>query len=106
MKRYIKSSSGGAGVYSGEALATYEKLTNGMTSYTPNQFYINEKYGQIFYINNSGYLHTLQKENGCVEDYVLTKDNKLRFDNTYCKPKYDKEAWEQFKEMIKTAERV
>ena len=34
------------------------------------------------------------------------EDNKLKFDSTYCRPKYDKEAWEQFKEMIKTAERV
>jgi len=104
MKRYIRA--GRLGVYSGEALETYNKLTNNISSYTPNQFYVNEKYGQIFYINNSGYLHILQKENGCVEDYILTKDNKLKFDSTYCRSKYDKEAWEQFKGMIKTAERV
>lgn len=40
MKRYIRSSGGRAGVYSGEALATYERLTNGIASYTPNQFYV------------------------------------------------------------------
>lgn len=104
MKRYVKA--GRVGTYSGEALATYEKITNGISPITPNKFYVNEQYGQIFYINNSGFLHVLQKEGGCVEDYMLTKDNKLKFSSTYCRPKYDKEAWEQFKEMIKDAERV
>lgn len=105
MKRYVRAS-GHIGKYSGEALNTYNKLTNSITSYTPNNFYVNEQYGKIFYINNSGYLHVLEKENGCVEDYMLTKDNKLKFSFTYCRPKYDKETWEQFKEMIKNAERV
>lgn len=104
MKRYIRA--GRLGVYSGEALATYEKLTNGLHSYTPNEIYVNQQYGQIFYINNSGFLHTLQKENGCIEDYMLTRDNVLRLDHTYCRPGRDKEAWEQLKETIKNAPRV
>ena len=104
MKRYIKA--GRLGVYSGEALETYNKLTNNISSYTPNKFYVNEQYGQIFYINNAGFLHVLKKEDGCIEDYMLTKDDKLKFDSTYCRPKYDKEVWEEFKEMIRTAERV
>ena len=106
MKRYINSASGRTSVYSGEALDTYRKITNDISSYTPNEFYVNEQYGQIFYINNAGFLHVLQKENGCIEDYILTKDNTLKFSNTYCRPKYDKDTWAQFKDMIDTAERV
>lgn len=96
----------GIGKYTGEALETYKKITNGITSYTPNEFYVNDQYGKIFYINNSGFLHVLEKEGGCVEDYMLTKDNKLKWSSTYCRPKYDKDVWEQFKNMIKDAKRV
>jgi hypothetical protein len=97
---------GTIGTYMGKSLETFERLTNGMKSWTPNQFYVNEQYGQIFYISSQGYLHVLQKEGDCVEDYMLTKDDELKWVSTYCRPKYDKEDWEQFKEMIKEAERV
>jgi hypothetical protein len=106
LKRYIKSASYRPPIYSGAALETYEKILNGLNRYTPNEFYVNEQYGQIFYINNAGFLHVLQKENGCIEDYMLTKNNTLKFSNTYCRPKYDKDAWDQFKQMIKDAKRV
>ena len=106
MKRMIYSSEGHEGVYSGKALHTYERVTNGITSYKPNEFYVNEKLGKVFYINNAGYLHILIKENGCIEDYMLTKKDMLKPVSTYCRIKYDTEVWEQFKEMIKDAERV
>ena len=107
MKRYIKSHAMGTiGKYSGKALETKEKLTNGLSSWSPNQFYVNEEFGQIFYFSPQGYLHILQKEGNCIEDYMLTKDDELKWVSTYCRPKYDKEEWEQFKEMIKEAERV
>lgn len=51
MKRYIKSHAMGTiGKYSGKALETKEKLTNGLNSWSPNQFYVNEEFGQIFYL--------------------------------------------------------
>ena len=103
MKKYIKAS---VGKYGGEAYETYKKLTNDKRSYKPNQFYVNEKFGKIFYINNQGYLHVLLREGGCIEDYMLTKDNQLKWTSTYCRPKYDKEEWAQFKRMLDEAERV
>ena len=106
MKRLIYSATGHEATYSGKAYETYKKVTNGITSYKPNEFYVNEKTGHIFYINNAGYLHILLKENGCIEDYMLTKKDMLKPVSTYCRIKYDKETWEQFKEMIKNAERV
>lgn len=105
MKRYISSVQYVKGKYKGEALETYNKMTKG-EPVERNVFYINEQYGQIFYVNTQGYLHTLQKENGCVEDYVLTADNKLKWSSTYCRPSYDKEAWQQFKDMIKDAKKI
>lgn len=107
MKRYIRAHAAGTiGKYEGKSLETFERITNGLRSWIANQFYVNEEYGQIFYISNQGYLHVLQKENGCIEDYMLTREDKLKWISTYCRPKYDKEAWEQFKGMIKDAERV
>ena len=107
MKRYIRAHAAGTvGKYSGKSYETYQKITNGISSYKPNAFYVNEGLGIIFYINGQGYLHVLQKENGCIEDYMLTKEDKLKWTSTYCRPKYDKEDWEQFKGMKKDAERV
>ena len=103
MKKYIKAS---VGKYAGKAYETYAKLTNGLGHYTPNKFYVNEQYGKVFYINNSGYLHVLLQEGGCIEDYMLTKDDELKWTSTYCRPKYDKEEWAQFKQMLDEAERV
>ena len=103
MKRYIKA--GRLSPYSGKALATYENVTNKMASYIPNEIYVNEQYGQPFYINNSGFLHILQRENGNIEDYIVTRENKLKFDHTYCRLR-NKEDWEQLQEIIKNAPRV
>lgn len=75
-----------AGKYSGDALATYEKIMDGMTMYTVNQVYKNEKHNIYYYINNHGYMHILKastmRMDGkilyyTIKDYLLTKDNML-----------------------------
>lgn len=49
-----------AGVYSGEAYNTYDKLTNGMRSYEVNTVYLNTVYNRLFFINVKGYVHVLE----------------------------------------------
>lgn len=78
---------GNIGKYSGESLATYEKVMNGMQAYTPNKIYKNEKFNIYYFVNSHGYMHILKpmsvKMDGeilyySIEDYMLTKDNMLR----------------------------
>lgn len=78
---------GRVGKYSGESLATYEKVMDGMRTYTPNKVYKNEKYSIYYFVNNHGYMHILKpyavKMDGkilyyAIEDYLLTKDNMLQ----------------------------
>lgn len=77
---------GSIGKYSGDALATYEKIMDGMKTYTPNQVYRNEKHNIYYYINTHGYMHILKastvRMDGkilyyTIKDYLLTKDNML-----------------------------
>lgn len=75
------------GKYSGESLATYEKIMDGIRVYTPNKVYKNEKHNIYFFVNTYGYMHILKpyavKMDGrvlyySIEDYLLTKDNMLQ----------------------------
>ena len=75
------------GKYSGEALATKEKIMATISSYTTNTVYKNQEHNIYWFINNNGYMHILRPCNVrldgkhlyfAIEDYLLTKDNMLQ----------------------------
>ena len=75
------------GKYSGEALATKEKIMAIISSYTTNTVYKNQEHNIYWFINNNGYMHILRPCNVrldgkhlyfAIEDYLLTKDNMLQ----------------------------
>ena len=77
---------GRVGKYSGEALATKEKIMATITAYTVNQVYKNHEHNIYWFINSKGYMHVLRPCNVrldgkiiyyAIEDYLLTKDNML-----------------------------
>ena len=91
------------GTYGGDAYETYKKLTKGMNPIIPNKIYINDDLGQIFYVNNSGYLHVYDKDNEFIVDLMLTKDNKLKEVSHQLLTKSTKE---KFRELLKDAEHI
>ena len=48
------------GKYSGEALATKEKIMATISSYTTNTVYKNQEHNIYWFINNNGYMHILR----------------------------------------------
>ena len=99
--------------YSGAAATTFNKMLDGLKSWTANKISLNS-YGRYFYINSKGYMHIYATKrtnfNGrtlySIADYMLTKDNQLKesgesryFDtpqqlNDYFKEVYlDEAAW-------------
>ena len=75
------------GKYSGEALATKEKIMATISSYTTNTVYKNTEHNIYWLINNNGDMHILRPCNVrldgkhlyyAIEDYLLTKDNMLQ----------------------------
>ena len=75
------------GKYSGEALATMEKIMATITAYTVNKVYKNQEHNIYWFINQNGYMHILRPCNVrldgkhlyfAIEDYLLTKDNMLQ----------------------------
>ena len=69
-------------LYDNESLKTYEKITNNMNGYYINQLYHNVKYNKYFFINSKGYLHCYIKVDNSICEYMLTKDNQLKWINT------------------------
>ena len=78
---------GSIGKYSGEALATMEKIMATITAYTVNKVYKNQEHNIYWFINQNGYMHILRPCNVrldgkhlyfAIEDYLLTKDNMLQ----------------------------
>ena len=78
---------GRVGKYNGDALSTYEKIMDGMRTYTVNQVYKNEKHSIYYYVSSHGYMHVLRptvvRMSGkilyyAIADYLLTKDNMLQ----------------------------
>lgn len=75
------------GKYSGEALATMEKIMATITAYTVNKVYKNQEHNIYWFINQNGYMHILRPCNVrldgkhlyfAIEDYLLTKYNMLQ----------------------------
>ena len=75
------------GKYSGEALATMEKIMATITAYTVNKVYKNQEHNIYWFINQNGYMHILRPCNVrldgkhlyfAIEDYLLTKNNMLQ----------------------------
>lgn len=75
------------GKYTGEAMATMEKIMSGKTAHFENEVYKNTEHNIFWYINKNGYLHVLRPcrvKTGnkvlyyAIEDWLLTKENKLR----------------------------
>ena len=75
------------GKYSGEALATMEKIMGNTTSYYPNKVYKNEEYNLYWFINSKGYMHVLKPckvtldgklLHYAIEDNLLTTDNMVQ----------------------------
>lgn len=73
---------GRTALYDNKSLKTYEKITNNMNVYCVNQLYHNVKYNKYFFINSKGYLHCYIIENKQMTEYMLTKDNDLKYVNT------------------------
>ena len=78
---------GSIGKYSGEALATMEKIMGDTTSYYPNKVYKNEEYNLYWFINSKGYMHVLKPckvtldgkiLHYAIEDNLLTTDNMVQ----------------------------
>ena len=78
---------GSIGKYSGEALATMEKIMGDITSYYPNKVYKNEEYNLYWFINSKGYMHVLKPcrvtldgklLHYAIEDNLLTTDNMVQ----------------------------
>ena len=78
---------GSIGKYSGEALATMEKIMGNITSYYPNKVYKNTEYNLYWFINSKGYMHVLKPckvtldgklLHYAIEDNLLTTDNMVQ----------------------------
>ena len=78
---------GSIGKYSGEALATMEKIMGDTTSYYPNKVYKNEEHNLYWFINSKGYMHVLKPckvtldgklLHYAIEDNLLTTDNMVQ----------------------------
>lgn len=65
--------------YNGASYETYQKITNNINGYYANELYHNEKHNKYFFINSKGYLHIYVVENKNVVEYMLTKDNELKY---------------------------
>ena len=95
--------------YTGEALKTYEKITEGLTSYAAGKIYVNAKYGIFFYVNQKNFLHVLKltresfdgKYYYSVNDWILTKDNTLEDRQAYFRG-----SLKECKELLRTAEQI
>jgi hypothetical protein len=93
--------------YKGAALESYEKITEGLTSYATGKIYVNVKYGIFFYINQKHFLHVLKltresfdgKYYYSVNDWMLTKDNTLEDRQAYFRG-----SLKECKEFLRTAE--
>ena len=70
------------GKYTGDSYKTYQKITNDIKGYYANEIYHNEKYDKYFFINSKGYLHVYIMENKSIIEYMLTKDNELKYVDT------------------------
>ena len=75
------------GKYSGEALATKEKIMATITVYTVNQVYKNHEHNIYWFINSKGYMHVLKPcrvtldgkfLHYAIEDNLLTIDNMVQ----------------------------
>ena len=78
---------GRVGKYSGEALATKEKIMATITVYTVNQVYKNHEHNIYWFINSKGYMHVLKPcrvtldgkfLHYAIEDNLLTTDNMVQ----------------------------
>lgn len=95
--------------YRGEALKTYEKITEGLTSYTTEKICVNIKYGIFFYVNQKHYLHVLKlrresfdgKYYYSVNDWILTPQNVLEDRQAYFRG-----SLKECKELLRTAEQI
>lgn len=93
--------------YRGEALKTYEKITEGLTAYATGKIYVNVKYGIFFYINQKHFLHVLkltrESFNGkyyySVNDWILTPQNVLEDRQAYFRG-----SLKECKELLRAAE--
>ena len=65
--------------YNGESYETYKKITNDIKEYYANELYHNGKYDKYFFINSKGYLHIYIMEDKSIIEYMLTKDNELKY---------------------------
>ena len=70
------------GKYTGDSYKTYQKITNDIKRHYVNEIYHNEKYDKYFFINSKGYLHIYLMENKSIIEYMLTKDNELKYVDT------------------------
>jgi hypothetical protein len=70
------------GKYTGDSYKTYQKITNDINRYYANEIYHNKKYDKYFFINSKGYLHVYIMENKSIIEYMLTKDNELKYVDT------------------------
>ena len=93
-------------IYTGAALATYEKIQTGIDEIIINKVYKSKTAKALFYINNKGYLHILTagttKLNNKIIGYhltdnILTIDNELKYKGSYTK---EYQTIEQLKEKI------
>ena len=75
------------GKYSGEALATMEKIMGGITSYYTNKVYKNAEYNLYWFITSKGYMHVLKPckvtldgkiLHDAIEDKWLTTDKMVQ----------------------------
>lgn len=81
-------------VYTGAALATYNRIQDGIENIYINKVYASKTARCLFYINKKGFMHVLTPGkttlNGRVISYhlsdeLLTKDNTLRNTGNYTK---------------------
>ena len=80
-------------IYTGAALATYEKIQAEIDNIYINKIYQSKTAKALFYINNRGYMHILtagkttfnNRTTYHLTDNILTKDNKLQNKGSYTK---------------------
>ena len=105
---------GSIGKYSGEALATMEKIMATITAYTVNKVYKNQEHNIYWFINQNGYMHILRPCNVrldgkhlyfSIEDYLLTKDNMLKSTGHYGRYESVQAVVNKLEQMVYNTER-
>ena len=73
--------------YDERTTETRARIMDGRTSYIPNKYYKNEKYGWYWYINTKGFYHIVKpckiNYDGVfshyeIEDFLITKDDTMK----------------------------